>query len=175
LYQRKTAEQVRIPNREQQSIDPNPRQHNESLRHQRSISEEQKGRTTEYNTDERRHQLKQQLKTPERERQVITQQREDRPISTEQLRQRAPNRQHAVQQRTEAHSTAQQPAVSQQYRNTPVQQQATRQMQSPRQEVQQPRQEVQRSQPSQAVREYRASPARQTTAQQHERTSRHID
>lgn len=61
-YQRRTAEQVRLPNRELRANDNTPRQRNEALR--------------------------QQLNTPQRERQAITEQRRAPINSTEQLRQR---------------------------------------------------------------------------------------
>ncbi|MDP2716365.1 DUF3300 domain-containing protein [Rheinheimera sp.] len=160
LYQRKTAEQVRLPERQYQSHDKNPRQHNEALRQQRNAATtEQRLRTTEVNRDERRQQLNQQLKQPTVQRERVTtteQQRQQRVISTEQLRQRQAVREVQPKQ-------YQQPAVQQH-----------RQPEQQRVQVQQRQAPVQQRQQAQPAREYRQPPARPTTTvQRHER--RQID
>ncbi|HEX5792689.1 MAG TPA: DUF3300 domain-containing protein [Rheinheimera sp.] len=146
-YQRKTAEQIRLPNRQWQSDDRNPRQHNEALRQQR----EQRVRTTDINRNERQpHQVNQQLKQP---RQYTAPRERSNPvISTEQLRQREPVRaQHQV-------------------RAEPQRQVQQRQIQQPARQYQQPR--VQQRQPA---REYRAVPSRDTMVQRRERPAKHIE
>lgn len=151
-YQRKTAEQVRMPQQQWRNDDKNPRQHNEALRQQR----EQRLRTTDINRNDRQQQqVKQQLKE---QRQYNNQrERSNQTVSTEQLRQRqsqAPQRTERVQPRAEPQRQLQQ---------------QPRQHQQPT--VQQRQQQAQQRQPA---REYRSS-SRETMAQQRERPARQIE
>ncbi|NRQ41260.1 DUF3300 domain-containing protein [Rheinheimera sp. YQF-2] len=158
LYQRKTAEQVRLPNRERPLSDKTPRQHNEALRQQRSIAPEQRLRSTEVNRDERRQQLQQQLKQPAVQHQgdTVVQQRQ-RVTSTEQLRQR-----HTIGEAQP--KQYQQPAVQQRRQPEPQRAQVQQRQTTP----------VQQRQQAQPAREYRQPAARTTTVQRSERP-RQID
>ena len=154
-YQRKTAEQVRLPNQQWQSDDRNPRQHNEALRQQR----EQRLHTTDIQRNDRQpQQVQQQLK----EQRQYNQQRErsNQVVSTEQLRQRQ--------------SQPQQRAERPQYKAEPQSQvqQNARQYQQPVAQQRQP-QPVQ-AQQRQPAREYRAS-TKESMVQQRERPARHIE
>ncbi|MCS4306996.1 hypothetical protein M2404_001321 [Rheinheimera pacifica] len=164
-YQRKTAEQVKMPNREWQAND------NNNQRQQRHVSTEQRQRPTEVNRDERRQQqLNQQLK--EQRQPALQRERSERVISTEQLRQREvqttqPQRTEQRQLRTEQR----QPTVQQQ----PALQQRQPQVQQPRQQpaVQQRQPQVQQQAP--AVRQQQVREPRQTaTMQRQERPARQI-
>ena len=129
-YQRKTAEQVRMPNREWQANDNNQRQ-------QRNGSTEQ--------------------------RQPVQRERTERVLSTEQLRQREPQR----QQRPE------QPHVQQprQYQQPTVQQRQPQQTQ-----IQQRQAAAAVRQQNQPAREHRQQqPTRQTTVQRQDRPARQIE
>lgn len=153
-YQRKTAEQVRMPNREWQANDNNQRQ-------QRNGSTEQRQRPTEVNRDERRQQqLNQQLTE---QRQPVQRERTERVLSTEQLRQREPQR----QQRPE------QPQVQQprQYQQPTVQQRQPQHAQL--QQRQAPPVVRQQNQPARELRQQQ--PTRQTTVQRQERPARQIE
>jgi len=93
-YQRKTAEQVRLHERNWRDSDQTPRQVNETLRQQRSsTTKEQSVRSTQYSADDRR-QLKQQLRDPKveqqpnrpvRERQIANEPQHQRDYSNTQL------------------------------------------------------------------------------------------
>ncbi|PKM18696.1 MAG: DUF3300 domain-containing protein [Gammaproteobacteria bacterium HGW-Gammaproteobacteria-15] len=169
-YQRKTAEQVRMPNREWQANDNNQRQQRHASTEQRNVLTEQRVRPTEVNRDERRQQqLNQQLK--EQRQPAVPQQRSERVISTEQLRQR--DVQTTQPQRTEQRqlrAEQRQPAVQQQ----PQVQQPRQQYQQPA--VQQRQPQVQQQTPAvrqpsqQQVREPRQAP----TVQRQERPARQI-
>ncbi|MDX5405737.1 MAG: DUF3300 domain-containing protein [Chromatiaceae bacterium] len=84
-YQRKSAEQVQLTNRQWQDNERSPRQHNEALRQQRQQSSEPRMRTTQVHPEQRQQQIKPQFTAPrqydrvQRERQV-----RDTPVAREQ-------------------------------------------------------------------------------------------
>ncbi|WP_240223261.1 DUF3300 domain-containing protein [Rheinheimera hassiensis] len=161
-YQRKTAEQVRMPNREWQANDNNQRQ-------QRNVSTEQRLRPTEVKRDERRQQqLNQQLK--DQRQPAVQRERSERVLSTEQLRQREPQR----------HQRAEQPQIRTEQRQVqqPKQyQQPTVQQRQPQQAQIQQRQAApvvrQQNQPAREHRQQQST--RQTTVQRQERPARQIE
>jgi hypothetical protein len=161
-YQRKTAEQVRMPNREWQANDNNQRQ-------QRNVSTEQRLRPTEVKRDERRQQqLNQQLK--EQRQPAVQRERSERVLSTEQLRQREPQR----------HQRAEQPQIRTEQRQVqqPKQyQQPTVQQRQPQQAQIQQRQAApvvrQQNQPAREHRQQQST--RQTTVQRQDRPARQIE
>jgi hypothetical protein len=161
-YQRKTAEQVRMPNREWQANDNNQRQ-------QRNVSTEQRLRTPEVNRDERRQQqFNQQLK--EQRQPAVQRERSERVLSTEQLRQREPQR----------HQRAEQPQIRTEQRQVqqPKQyQQPTVQQRQPQQaQIQQRQAAPVVRQQNQPAREHRQQqPTRQTTVQRQDRPARQIE
>ncbi|MEO3679299.1 DUF3300 domain-containing protein [Rheinheimera sp. FR7-31] len=159
-YQRKSAEQVQLANRQWQDNERNPRQHNEALRQQRQQSLEPRVRTTQVHSEQRQQQIKQQLAEP---RQNDRAQRE-RVISTEQLRQRQPERQTPVRDtRVEREQRLPQ-------RETPV----VREMRNQQREVAPVREMRQPQREAAPVREMR-QPARENPAQRHTGQTRRIE
>ncbi|MEO3878140.1 DUF3300 domain-containing protein [Rheinheimera fenheensis] len=159
-YQRKSAEQVQLANRQWQDNERNPRQHNEALRQQRQQSLEPRVRTTQVHSEQRQQQIKQQLAEP---RQNDRAQRE-RVISTEQLRQRQPERQTPVRDtRVEREQRLPQ-------RETPV----VREMRNQQREVAPVREMRQPQREAAPVREMR-QPARENLAQRHTGQTRRIE
>ncbi|GAB57840.1 DUF3300 domain-containing protein [Rheinheimera nanhaiensis] len=115
-YQRKSAEQVQLTQRQWQDNERSPRQHNEALRQQRQHNSEQRVRTTQVQTEQRQQQIKQQLAEPRPHQRA----QPERVISTEQLRQRAqPERQPAVREETRIQHSGQ-PAINRELRERPV-------------------------------------------------------
>jgi hypothetical protein len=80
-YQRKTAEQINLPNTDWQETKISPRQHNAALRQQRQAVTDANINTTQYRSKEL-HQL------PQQEASHNSMQRRERIVNTEQLRQR---------------------------------------------------------------------------------------
>jgi hypothetical protein len=95
-YQRKSAEQLQLTNRQWQNNERSPRQHNEVLRQQRQQGTEQRVRTTQVQPEQRQQQIKQRLTEPRQNNRA----QPERVISTEQLRQRQPERQTPVRDTT---------------------------------------------------------------------------
>lgn len=165
-YQRKTAEQVKLSQREWQLHDKNPRQQNQELRQQRHTPTEQRVtntgqriRSNEVERVDQQHKVQQQLAEQRRPAQVI---------STEQLRQREtmdqqPQRQVQTQPRQVQIQTRQQsPAVHQQPAVREQRQPANREVRQPQPEVRQPQHEVRQ-------------PQREVLVQRQEGRSRSID
>lgn len=165
-YQRKTAEQVRMPNREWQANDNNQRQ-------QRNVSTEQRLRPSEVNRDERRQQqLNQQLRE---QRQPVQRERSERIISTEQLRQREPQRHQQAEQHQNRTELRQVQHVKQHQQAT-VQQRDVQQRQSQQTHIQQRQAAAAVRQQNQPAREHRQQqPVRQATVQRQERPARQIE
>lgn len=123
LYQRKTADQVRLPQHDRQVMESTPRQVNQDLRQQRQT--EQSKQFNQPATDRvEQHRNNQQLRAEQR--------RPQQTLNTEQLRQRDPVRQSDQRQ-------IQQPKVAVQQ---PQREAAARQQRQPQPELRQPKREV---------------------------------
>ena len=154
-YQRKTAEQIRLSQRDWQRDDNSPRQHNQLLRQQRQASTEQRLNGSRAERVEPQRKLQQQLAEQRRPAQVI---------NTEQLRQRELMRQQP--QRPERHQ-----AQTQQRQVQPRQQPAMReQRQHSNRELRQPQQPIQRP-----IQHEARQSTRDVVVQRQEGRGRHID
>lgn len=154
-FQRKTAEQVRIPDRDRQANEP---------RQQRNAATDPRQRQTEINRNERRQELNPQL--TEQRQSAVQRERSERMVKTEQMRQREPQRQQLTEQpqpRTEQRQV-------QQPKQLVVQQRQPQQVQP-----QQHQAASAARQQNQQVREQRPQPTRQTTVQRQERPARQIE
>ncbi|MEO3864766.1 DUF3300 domain-containing protein [Rheinheimera fenheensis] len=172
-YQRKSAEQVQLANRQWQDNERNPRQHNEALRQQRQQSLEPRVRTTQVHSEQRQQQIKQQLAEP---RQNDRAQRE-RVISTEQLRQRQPERQTPVRDtrvEREQRLPQRETPVVREMRNQQREVAPVREMRQPQREVAPVREMRQPQREAAPVREMR-QPARENLAQRHTGQTRRIE
>lgn len=172
-YQRKSAEQVHLTNRQWQNNERSPRQHNEALRQQRQQSLEPRVRTTQVHSEQRQQQIKQQLAEP---RQNDRAQRE-RVISTEQLRQRQPERQTPVRDtrvEREQRLPQRETPVVREMRNQQREVAPVREMREPQREVAPVREMRQPQREAAPVREMR-QPARENLAQRHTGQTRRIE
>lgn len=164
-YQRKTAEQVKLSERNWRDDTMSAREHNTALRQQRNnTTAEQRVRSTDFTADDRR-QLKQQLREPAKTSQYYNQpvvSRQQQQLD-EPIRQREFNPSQVVREQRQR-EVVQPPAVQHQ-----------RQQQRPEPTVQQ-RYSVQQ-QPSAAPRENREyrQPARPAMAQNRDRPTHKID
>lgn len=159
-YQRKSAEQVHLTNRQWQDNERSPRQHNEALRQQRQLGTEQRVRTTQVQTEQRQQQIKQQLAEPRPQDRA----QRERVISTEPLRQRQPERQTPVRDTTVIREQRQP------QREAPV----VREQRQPQREAPVVREQRQPQREAPAVREMR-QPARENLAQRHNGQTRRIE
>ena len=163
-YQRKTAEQVKLPQQNWRDKDQTPRQHNASLRQERNVSTaEQRVRSTDYIADDRT-QRKQQL----REQKTETKLRTDRERQMQHESQRKPE-----PRNTQVVREQRRPETSQ--RNTSVQREQ-RKAETPQRNTSVQREQRQPEQRSsvQERREIKAT-TRQSVAQTRERPARQID
>jgi hypothetical protein len=158
-YQRKTAEQVRLPERNWRDDNPSPRQVNEALRQQRSsATAEQRVRSTDFNNDDRR-QLKQQLREPKQQQQHLNRPVREQQMANEPQRQRDYTNTQVVREQRQRD-----------YTNT----QAVREQRQP-QQVQQRQQQAPAPRSVNVERRESREPARQSMAQTRDRPAKHID
>ncbi|MBZ9612512.1 DUF3300 domain-containing protein [Rheinheimera maricola] len=139
LYQRKTADQVRLRQHDWQTTEQNPRQRNQDLRQQRQTKTEQQLNNTAADRVDQHRKVQQQLAEQQRPAQVI---------NTAQLRQRDAVRQQS--QRQAPVEARQQTAVVQQQltarqprqANSSELRQPPREVKQPQREMRQPQREV---------------------------------
>jgi hypothetical protein len=149
-YQRKTAEQINLPNTDWQETKVSPRQHNAALRQQRQAGAEASGHTKQYRNPEPRQQGQQQASHNTVQR-YEREERREHVVSTEQLRQREVKPVAPVQH-------------SEQRRERVEQRQAQPRQSAPARQHEQP-----------ATREHRTAVTRDTMAQQRSRPAKQIE